>query len=128
MRTIVRVPCAAWYPRAIHNLYSVVGIRNRASFDMLFKQSRTSPRVMRWLTSTRILIAFESDTIPTCTKNTSAEDGSLNLIGLVFGIVMWDVVECISAAQMCASVWSRQQKPACLGTPIPGLILHIPPR
>ncbi|KAH9931431.1 uncharacterized protein B0H18DRAFT_83695 [Fomitopsis serialis] len=38
---------AAWYPRAVHNPYPAVEISSRASFNMPFKQSRTSPRVVR---------------------------------------------------------------------------------
>ncbi|KZT70434.1 hypothetical protein DAEQUDRAFT_206267 [Daedalea quercina L-15889] len=46
----------AWHTRAMDNLYSTILIDSRASFDLLVKQARTSPRVRRWLTATRGLI------------------------------------------------------------------------
>ncbi|KAH9914333.1 uncharacterized protein B0H18DRAFT_1216076 [Fomitopsis serialis] len=112
MRTIVRVPCAAWYPRAIHNLYSVV--------DPQPRELRHAIQAVPHVSASHALAHIHSYThrvrvgsIPTCTKNTSAEDGSLNLIGLVFGIVMWVML----STQMCASVWSRQQKARLSGSP-----------
>ncbi|KAH9911390.1 uncharacterized protein B0H18DRAFT_364047 [Fomitopsis serialis] len=51
--------CAAWYPRAMHNLYHPLEIRSRRSFNMLFKQIRASPRVEGWLASTCQLVVNE---------------------------------------------------------------------
>lgn len=52
--------CNAWYPRSARNLYSFsIEIRTRASFHMLFKQLTTSPRVKRWLATTRELVIEE---------------------------------------------------------------------
>jgi len=47
--------CAAWYPRAMRNLYYTVYIWKRRCFDMLFKQCRASSRVKQWLATTREL-------------------------------------------------------------------------
>ncbi|KAH9913417.1 uncharacterized protein B0H18DRAFT_176291 [Fomitopsis serialis] len=45
--------CQAWNPRASYLLYLTILITSRASYDLLVKQLRTSPRVQRWLQSTR---------------------------------------------------------------------------
>jgi len=42
----------AWYHHATSCLYYTVVISSRASYDLLVKQLRTSPRVQRWLQST----------------------------------------------------------------------------
>lgn len=93
---VAALVCTAWYPRVMHNLYSAVEIRNRTSFDMLFKQSRTSPRVIRSLVSTRILVASESDPKLARTKNPSAQErgrtrGFLHALPLAFGHIVPDV-------------------------------------
>ncbi|KAH9921765.1 uncharacterized protein B0H18DRAFT_956502 [Fomitopsis serialis] len=49
--------CTAWYHRAMRNLYQIVRITNHRSFNILVKQCRTSPRVKKWLASTRTLVA-----------------------------------------------------------------------
>ncbi|KAH9924048.1 uncharacterized protein B0H18DRAFT_1105134 [Fomitopsis serialis] len=55
--------CAAWYPRAMRNLYYTVEISTRRRFDMLFKQCRASLRVKQWLATTRELRVTD-DTTP----------------------------------------------------------------
>ncbi|KAH9921776.1 uncharacterized protein B0H18DRAFT_1020072 [Fomitopsis serialis] len=44
--------CAAWYPRAMRNLYHTIKIGSRTSYNLLFKQCHASPRVKQWLAST----------------------------------------------------------------------------
>jgi len=56
---VAALVCAAWYTRAMRNLYLTVEIRDRKSFDMLFKQCRASPRLKRWLAATRKVVAGE---------------------------------------------------------------------
>jgi len=51
--------CAAWYPRAMHNLYHTVEILSRPSYDLLFKQCHASPRVKQWLARTCKLVVDE---------------------------------------------------------------------
>ncbi|KAH9924062.1 uncharacterized protein B0H18DRAFT_445285 [Fomitopsis serialis] len=53
--------CAAWYPRAMRNLYYTIHIRRRRSFDMLSTQLRASPRVKQWLATTRELRVADDD-------------------------------------------------------------------
>lgn len=48
--------CAAWYPRAMHNIYYTVNICSRTSFNVLFKQCQTYPTVKQWLASTCKLV------------------------------------------------------------------------
>ncbi|KAH9921784.1 uncharacterized protein B0H18DRAFT_537710 [Fomitopsis serialis] len=55
--------CAAWYPRAMRNLYYAIEISGRRSFDILFKQRRTSPYVKQWLATTRELRVRDGSTI-----------------------------------------------------------------
>ncbi|KAH9937996.1 uncharacterized protein B0H18DRAFT_1112192 [Fomitopsis serialis] len=56
----VALVCAAWYPRAMRNLYYNLEIRGRKTFNMLFKQCRASPRVKQWLAGTCKLVVDES--------------------------------------------------------------------
>ncbi|KAH9926803.1 uncharacterized protein B0H18DRAFT_333421 [Fomitopsis serialis] len=53
-----------WYPRAASRLYHTVVIRRRASYELLVKQLRTSPRVQRWLQSTHKVAFREGPGIP----------------------------------------------------------------
>ncbi|KAH9931423.1 uncharacterized protein B0H18DRAFT_952636 [Fomitopsis serialis] len=55
--TVAALVCAAWHPRAMHNLYHTVEIRSRTSYNLLFKQCYASPRVKQWLASTCKLVA-----------------------------------------------------------------------
>ncbi|KAH9931412.1 uncharacterized protein B0H18DRAFT_83127 [Fomitopsis serialis] len=57
--TAAALVCAAWYPRAMRNLYHTIDIGSRTSYDMLFKQCNASPRVKRWLARTRVLVVHE---------------------------------------------------------------------
>ena len=46
----------AWYPRSMHNLYSVIELTSRTGFDLLVVQLRASSRVKAWLATTRHVI------------------------------------------------------------------------
>ncbi|KAH9931414.1 uncharacterized protein B0H18DRAFT_1116229 [Fomitopsis serialis] len=63
----VALVCALWYPRAMRNLYHTVQIRDRTSFNMLFKHCHASPRVRQWLASTCTLVTDEQDNLAYCT-------------------------------------------------------------
>ncbi|KAH9832666.1 uncharacterized protein C8Q71DRAFT_263772 [Rhodofomes roseus] len=67
--------CAIWYSPVMRNLYFTVELHDRTSFDLLFKQSRTSPRVRHWLATTRELVA--SDPHPSLLNAIEAGDLSL---------------------------------------------------
>jgi len=56
----VALVCAAWYPRAMRNLYHNLEIHGRTRFNMLFKQCHASPRVKQWLANTCKLVVDES--------------------------------------------------------------------
>ncbi|KAH9931821.1 uncharacterized protein B0H18DRAFT_68138 [Fomitopsis serialis] len=51
--------CAAWYPRAMHNLFSTVWLRDRTQFMSLAKLAHAYPRVRSWLATTRKLGAVD---------------------------------------------------------------------
>ncbi|KAH9839372.1 uncharacterized protein C8Q71DRAFT_722314 [Rhodofomes roseus] len=51
----------AWYARSTHNLYYVVHIKSRKSFNSLVEQSRRSPRVKQMLTTTHQLLVAHED-------------------------------------------------------------------
>jgi len=57
--TAATLVCAAWYPRAMRNLYHNIEIRDRTSYNLLFKQCYASPRVKLWLASTYELVVNE---------------------------------------------------------------------
>ncbi|KAH9913418.1 uncharacterized protein B0H18DRAFT_1126281 [Fomitopsis serialis] len=70
--------CRAWHSRASRRLYSTVVIKSRTQYDLLVEQSRTSPRVKQWLTTTRDLIVL-------CSYNSKREGITfLNSLPLVF--------------------------------------------
>ncbi|KAH9931438.1 uncharacterized protein B0H18DRAFT_83951 [Fomitopsis serialis] len=62
--TTAGLVCAAWYSRAMHNLYFIVELHDRKGFDLLSQQCRTSPRVRRWLATARQLIASDRPKLP----------------------------------------------------------------
>ncbi|TFY56467.1 hypothetical protein EVJ58_g7624 [Rhodofomes roseus] len=51
--------CHAWYPRAMHNLYSTIRLHSRRCYDLLVRQMRTSPRLKQWLATTDGLIVTQ---------------------------------------------------------------------
>lgn len=54
----------AWYPRSMHNLYSVIELKSRTGFDLLVAQLRASSRVKAWLATARHIIIRGADREP----------------------------------------------------------------
>ncbi|TFY61622.1 hypothetical protein EVJ58_g4396 [Rhodofomes roseus] len=83
--------CTAWYPRAMYNLYHAIELRDRTSFTLLSKQYRTSPRVRKWLATTRELYAADRhnqihDPSP---QSKRTERGYFHVFPLTIGHVMY---------------------------------------
>ncbi|KAH9931819.1 uncharacterized protein B0H18DRAFT_68135 [Fomitopsis serialis] len=76
--------CAAWYPRAARNIYFSIHINTRASFDLLVKQLLTSPRVKRWLSTTRELFASDNEYVNLRRQGKTRRD-FVHALPLVFG-------------------------------------------
>lgn len=59
MLPVVALVAWAWYPWSMHNLYSLIELKSRTTYDLLVMQLRTSPRVQNWLATTRQVIVHE---------------------------------------------------------------------